>query len=67
MKEVGDHVTRVAAGDRVLGCYHAACGTCFFCMRGLYQKCDRPGCSVTVSCWAPQGTQADGAWCRWPI
>jgi|SRR5947209_7699816 len=37
----GDDVTRVAAGDRVLGCFHSACGTCFFCLRGAYQKCDR--------------------------
>jgi 2-desacetyl-2-hydroxyethyl bacteriochlorophyllide A dehydrogenase len=37
----GDDVTRVSAGDRVLGCFHSACGTCFFCMRGAYQKCDR--------------------------
>ena len=27
-------------GDRVLGCYHTACGTCFFCLRGVYHKCD---------------------------
>jgi 2-desacetyl-2-hydroxyethyl bacteriochlorophyllide A dehydrogenase len=39
--EAGDDVTRVAVGDRVLGCYHSACGTCFFCMRGAYHKCDR--------------------------
>jgi 2-desacetyl-2-hydroxyethyl bacteriochlorophyllide A dehydrogenase len=27
----GDAVTEVAEGDRVLGCYSSACGTCFFC------------------------------------
>jgi 2-desacetyl-2-hydroxyethyl bacteriochlorophyllide A dehydrogenase len=37
----GDDVTRVAVGDRVLGCFHTACGTCFYCMRGVYQKCER--------------------------
>src|SRR5271156_2201411 len=37
---VGDGVTRVAVGDRVLGCFHTACGTCFFCLRSLYHKCD---------------------------
>ncbi|MHB8656743.1 MAG: alcohol dehydrogenase catalytic domain-containing protein [Solirubrobacteraceae bacterium] len=37
----GDDVTRVKPGDRVLGCYHSACGTCFFCLRGTYHKCDR--------------------------
>jgi 2-desacetyl-2-hydroxyethyl bacteriochlorophyllide A dehydrogenase len=36
----GSDVTRVAPGDRVLGCYHTACGTCFFCLRGVYHKCD---------------------------
>ena len=36
----GDEVTRVSVGDRVLGCYHTACGTCFFCLRGAYHKCD---------------------------
>jgi threonine dehydrogenase-like Zn-dependent dehydrogenase len=36
----GDAVTRVGVGDRVLGCFHTACGTCFFCMRGAYNSCD---------------------------
>ena len=39
--EAGADVTRVAPGDRVLGCFHSACGTCFFCLRGAYQKCER--------------------------
>ena len=30
----GDAVTRVAVGDRVLGCFQTACGECFFCRRG---------------------------------
>ncbi|MHB8695095.1 MAG: alcohol dehydrogenase catalytic domain-containing protein [Solirubrobacteraceae bacterium] len=38
--EIGDNVTRVGKGDRVLGCYQSACGSCFFCMRGAYHKCD---------------------------
>ena len=36
----GEDVTRVSPGDRVLGCFHTACGTCFFCLRGVYQKCE---------------------------
>ena len=36
----GDDVTRVKPGDRVLGCFHSACGTCFYCLKGVYQKCD---------------------------
>ena len=35
----GEAVTRVQVGERVLGCFHTACGECFFCLRGLYQKC----------------------------
>jgi 2-desacetyl-2-hydroxyethyl bacteriochlorophyllide A dehydrogenase len=38
--EAGDAVTRVRPGDRVLGCFHSACGTCFFCLRGAFHKCD---------------------------
>jgi 2-desacetyl-2-hydroxyethyl bacteriochlorophyllide A dehydrogenase len=37
----GDAVTRMRTGDRVLGCFHTACGTCFYCLRGVYQKCER--------------------------
>jgi 2-desacetyl-2-hydroxyethyl bacteriochlorophyllide A dehydrogenase len=36
----GDAVSRVAVGDRVLGCFHTACGVCPFCMRGAYHACD---------------------------
>jgi 2-desacetyl-2-hydroxyethyl bacteriochlorophyllide A dehydrogenase len=56
----GDGVERVAVGDRVLGCYHTACGSCFFCLRGVYQKCDRMrtfGHGELLG--ALQGTQAD--------
>jgi 2-desacetyl-2-hydroxyethyl bacteriochlorophyllide A dehydrogenase len=38
--DAGEDVSGIAAGDRVLGCYHTACGTCFFCLRGIYHKCD---------------------------
>lgn len=38
--DAGDAVSRVAVGDRVLGCFHSACGTCFFCLRGAFHKCE---------------------------
>ncbi|MEA2348512.1 MAG: hypothetical protein QOG62_2299 [Thermoleophilaceae bacterium] len=38
--EIGDQVTEVAEGDRVLGCYCSACGNCFFCRRAEFHKCD---------------------------
>jgi 2-desacetyl-2-hydroxyethyl bacteriochlorophyllide A dehydrogenase len=37
---VGDEVTRVEVGDRVLGTYGTACGDCFFCRREEFHKCD---------------------------
>jgi 2-desacetyl-2-hydroxyethyl bacteriochlorophyllide A dehydrogenase len=40
VEAVGDGVTSVAVGDRVLGCFQVACGTCWFCRRGDYHKCD---------------------------
>jgi threonine dehydrogenase-like Zn-dependent dehydrogenase len=36
----GERVHRVATGDRVLACFATACGECFFCLRGIYQKCE---------------------------
>ncbi len=58
----GDAVTRVRPGDRVLGCFHTACGTCFFCLRGAYQKCERArtfGHGAALG--SLQGTQAEQA------
>ena len=58
----GDAVTRVAVGDRVLGCFHTACGTCWFCRRGLYHRCVQSrtfGHGATLG--SLQGTQADEA------
>ena len=37
---VGEEVTRVEVGDRVLGTYGTACGECFFCRREEFHKCD---------------------------
>jgi alcohol dehydrogenase len=34
-------VERVSVGDRVLGCFHTACGTCAACLRGDYHRCER--------------------------
>jgi 2-desacetyl-2-hydroxyethyl bacteriochlorophyllide A dehydrogenase len=56
----GDAVTRVSAGDRVLGCFHTACGACFFCMRGAYHACDEArvfGHGATLG--SLQGAQAE--------
>lgn len=37
----GERVTRIAPGDRVVGCFHVACGGCWACLRGWYHKCER--------------------------
>jgi 2-desacetyl-2-hydroxyethyl bacteriochlorophyllide A dehydrogenase len=57
---VGDGVTHVAEGDRVLGAFLTACGECFFCRRGDFHKCDRGrvfGHGSTLG--SLQGAQAD--------
>jgi 2-desacetyl-2-hydroxyethyl bacteriochlorophyllide A dehydrogenase len=56
----GDAVTRADVGDRVLGCFHTACGSCFFCMRGAYSSCDEArvfGHGATLG--SLQGAQAE--------
>ena len=35
----GPELERAAVGDRVLGCFHTACGTCPACIRGDYHRC----------------------------
>jgi alcohol dehydrogenase len=39
----GPEVERVAVGERVLGCFHTACGTCAACIRGDYHRCAHGG------------------------
>jgi 2-desacetyl-2-hydroxyethyl bacteriochlorophyllide A dehydrogenase len=58
----GSAVTRVAPGDRVLGCFQTACGSCWFCRRGLYHRCLHSrtfGHGATLG--SLQGTQAEMA------
>ncbi len=60
--EAGDAVTRVSVGDRVAGCFQTACGMCFHCMRGEYQRCVQSrsfGLGATMG--SLQGTQAEFA------
>ena len=37
---VGDGVTRVKAGDRVVSPFSIACGGCFYCKQGLLSACE---------------------------
>src|SRR3954467_13227229 len=62
VEAVGDGVTSVAVGDRVLGCFQVACGTCWFCRHGNFHKCDGSrtfGHGATLG--GLQGTQAERA------
>src|SRR3954447_1153637 len=55
----GDAVASVAVGDRVLGCFQVACGTCWHCRRSEYHKCEGSrtfGHGATLG--GLQGTQA---------
>jgi threonine dehydrogenase-like Zn-dependent dehydrogenase len=40
VEEVGDDVTQVAVGDRVVVPFNIACGTCFMCDHGLQSQCE---------------------------
>lgn len=58
----GEEVSSVAPGDRVLGCFHTACGTCFFCLTGAYHECDaKRTFGHGANMGALQGTQAEQA------
>jgi alcohol dehydrogenase len=56
----GDAVRSVAVGDRVLGCFQVACGTCRLCRAGSFHRCERGrtfGHGATLG--DLQGTQAE--------
>jgi 2-desacetyl-2-hydroxyethyl bacteriochlorophyllide A dehydrogenase len=58
--EAGSGVTRVQVGDRVAGCFHTACGSCFHCMRGEYNRClSARSFGLGATMGSLQGTQAE--------
>ncbi|HTB49607.1 MAG TPA: alcohol dehydrogenase catalytic domain-containing protein, partial [Solirubrobacteraceae bacterium] len=58
----GDAVSSVAVGDRVLGTFATACGTCRECRLGLYQHCREARVfGLGPSGGSLPGTQADMA------
>lgn len=60
--EVGDAVSTVAPGDRVVGSFMSACGTCPMCRRADFHKCERVrtfGAGAALG--GLQGTQAERA------
>jgi S-(hydroxymethyl)glutathione dehydrogenase/alcohol dehydrogenase len=54
---VGDDVSRVKVGDRVISSFTPACGNCFFCLRDQSFLCETMGSHMMV----PKGTRADGS------
>jgi threonine dehydrogenase-like Zn-dependent dehydrogenase len=40
VERVGDGVSKVAEGDRVVLAFNAVCGECWFCAHGQYSLCD---------------------------
>jgi S-(hydroxymethyl)glutathione dehydrogenase/alcohol dehydrogenase len=55
--EVGPAVTRVKAGDRVVGVGIPACGDCFFCLRDQAHLCEQ---TFTMSL-SPRASRGDGS------
>jgi threonine dehydrogenase-like Zn-dependent dehydrogenase len=41
VEQVGPDVTSVRPGDRVVASFQIACGRCWFCARGEFNRCDR--------------------------
>ena len=59
---VGTVVAGPLEGERVLGTFHTACGNCFYCRTGVFQKCDEArvfGHGAVLG--SLQGTQAEMA------
>ena len=40
VEEIGDEVTEVSQGDRVVVPFNISCGTCFMCGQGLHSQCE---------------------------
>jgi threonine dehydrogenase-like Zn-dependent dehydrogenase len=40
VEEVGEEVTEIAAGDKVVVPFNISCGECFMCARGLHSQCE---------------------------
>jgi threonine dehydrogenase-like Zn-dependent dehydrogenase len=51
--EVGQNVTNLAVGDRVVVPFTISCGHCFFCGRGLFSLCENsnPNASMAEKLW----------------
>jgi threonine dehydrogenase-like Zn-dependent dehydrogenase len=50
--EVGSAVKNLKPGDRVVVPFTIACGTCFFCQKGLFSLCDTSNPNAEIACKA---------------
>src|SRR5438552_8988676 len=57
VEEVGDQVTTLKKGDRVVAAFVPACGSCWHCLRDRTHLCDDSFASSMV----PRGTRPDGS------
>jgi len=48
VEEIGPAVATLSRGDRVVVPFNIACGTCFFCQRGLSSCCQNSNCSCGI-------------------
>jgi S-(hydroxymethyl)glutathione dehydrogenase/alcohol dehydrogenase len=55
--EVGDSVTRVKVGDRVICSFVPSCGACWYCLQGRSNLCE----GLIDTMLTSRGTRADGA------
>jgi S-(hydroxymethyl)glutathione dehydrogenase/alcohol dehydrogenase len=55
VEEVGEGVTRLSEGDRVVLSWITPCGTCHFCRIGSVSLCDLAA-QVNMTCLMPDGT-----------
>src|SRR5438270_753944 len=57
VEEVGEHVTGLQRGDRVIAAFVPACGSCWFCLHDRSNLCENSFGSTMVA----RGTRADGS------
>ena len=48
VEQVGPSVERLTVGDRVMVPFNIFCGTCYFCVRGLYSNCHNVNPNATA-------------------
>jgi threonine dehydrogenase-like Zn-dependent dehydrogenase len=48
VEEAGSGVATLFRGDRVVVPFNIACGTCFYCQRGLSSMCENSNCSCAI-------------------